>query len=225
MRKSINRLASWLPLPIALGILLVSGVVHGLWTDRWVRLEDSSPFDETQLAKRIATIGEWESGPLSIDSSELAAAGISRYVARRYVHRSTRDEIVLLLVWGRPGPIAAHTPVVCFQGTGSQMVGDPVKHPVHSGSPPEVAEFWTARFRRTESPVPDYLRVFWAWNANGMWQAADNPRFSFAHYPALYKLYVVRHLAKPDEPAQTDPGSEFLQSLLPKLEDSLFPRS
>jgi hypothetical protein len=220
-----HHLVRWLPVPAAMAVLLMSGVVHGLWTDRWIRFEESCPFDEARVAEGIATIGDWKSDPLSLDPSQIAPAGISRYVARRYSRGSRGDELSVLLVWGRPGPLAAHTPVTCFQGAGSEMVGEPIRYVVNSGSSCGSAEFWMARFRHTGSPVPECLLVLWSWNANGAWQVVEDPRFSFAHCRALYKLYVVRRVPKSDVALDEGPGVEFLRALLPQLENSLFPRS
>ena len=45
------------------------------------------------------------------------------------------------------------------------------------------------------------------------------PRF---RHPVLHKLYVLRELANPNEPAEGDVCAEFLQELLPALEQRLF---
>jgi hypothetical protein len=67
-----------------------------------------------------------------------------------------------------------------------------------------------------------HLRLFWSWSGDGSWQAPDYPHRTFARYPFLYKLYVIRPLIKPDEPLAGDPCQEFLGLLLPELKKSLF---
>ena len=40
----------------------------------------------------------------------------------------------------------------------------------------------------------------------------------FAGLPALYKLYVIQDLTRPDEPLEEEACKEFLRELLPELE-------
>jgi hypothetical protein len=70
------------------------------------------------------------------------------------------------------------------------------------------------------STVP--LRVFWSWSGDGNWQVPDNPNKTFAHYPYLYKIYIIRRLLKEDEPVDGDPCMEFAKVLLPELKKSMF---
>ena len=82
--------------------------------------------------------------------------------------------------------------------------------------------FWTGDFSKGLPEFSDSLRLFWSWSGDGQWQAPDNARFTFRGQPALYKLYVLRHLGTTTEPLETDPGVAFLNELLPALENALF---
>ena len=44
----------------------------------------------------------------------------------------------------------------------------------------------------------------------------------FAGKPCLYKLYVVREMAKPNEPINQDPATELIKELMPQLQEKLF---
>ena len=72
---------------IAAGFLLMfTGILHGLWTDRWSELIDlAEPVQ--RLENLPGQLGDWEAGPLE----KLAArpAGLAAAVTRRYVHRVT----------------------------------------------------------------------------------------------------------------------------------------
>jgi hypothetical protein len=82
--------------------------------------------------------------------------------------------------------------------------------------------FKLGKFKKTNSPVPEYLRIYWAWSPKGdVWTAPDGERLAFASAPALYKLYIVRQVADVNEPTDKDPGLEFLRQFLPVLEKSL----
>ena len=82
--------------------------------------------------------------------------------------------------------------------------------------PDSTDQFWTARFHRTGSEASS-LRVLWSWSGSGDWVAADQPRLAFAGLPALYKLYVVQPLSRPDEALDQGASHAFLQRMLPEL--------
>ncbi len=201
----------------ALLIVVGLGVLHGLWTDRWV-LSAEPEASAGKLAHVAKNLGDWESQDLKLDAAEQAAAGMVGSLARNYVNRRTKRQVQVFLFCGRPGPIAVHTPDVCYQGAGYQM-GSQTKYPTAS------AEFWWAKFVKNGPDVSDTLRIFWSWNADGRWQAPDYPRLVFAGQPALFKLYLVHHLTRPDETVDNDPSVELMQLLLPELEKCLFPKS
>jgi hypothetical protein len=127
--------------------------------------------------------------------------------------------VEVILVCGRPGPIAVHTPDVCLRGNGHSLVAATAKYTTAS------AEFWTAKFRNDDAAVPGSLRMLWSWNAGEGWKASASPRLEFARHPALYKLYMARQLATVDEPLEKDPSIELLPLLLPALQQALFPET
>src|SRR5690348_10884938 len=106
------------PLPLALAILVVllAGVAQGLWTDRWAvshELEAAC----SKVALVPTTLGDWEGHDLELRQvrrERYAEAGIAAMVNRRYRNRRTGREVDLLLVCGRPGPIATHSPLTCM---------------------------------------------------------------------------------------------------------------
>jgi hypothetical protein len=201
---------------LALLALLASGFVHGLWTDRW-RTTGAPAAWAGRLADVPRTFGDWEGQDFNLDARSLQIAEVSGFLARTYVHRRTGSVVQIILVGGRPGPIAVHTPDVCLRGNGLGLVVAPVKCEMAS------AEFWTANFRKSDNAVSSNLRILWSWNAGEGWKASANPRLEFARYPVLYKLYVVRQLATLEEPLAQDPSTELLPLLLPELQQALFP--
>jgi hypothetical protein len=209
----------YLPLIAGAVVLGVSGVVHGLWTDRW---NVSSAVDAAcaRLDAVPATLGEWDSQPLELDARQLAVAETAGHLARRYVHRRSGQQVSLILLCGRPGPLAVHRPDICYTGAGYQLAGEPEKW-TPTGSETQ-AQFWTTRFFRPGNETAA-LRVFWTWSSDGNWVAADQPRLAFAQASALYKLYLVQPLAQPDEPLAGGVAQDFLQVLLPELKRCLHP--
>jgi hypothetical protein len=212
----------FVPAGTALCLVLASGIVHGVWTDRW-RSSDLPQVWATRVCDVPLVIGDWEGEPLEMDARSREIAQIDGYLLRRYVQRHSRQEVVVSVVCGRPGPVGAHTPDVCFWGSGYDAVQRPARFEALDAGPGGPAEFWTARFHRPDDPAAPQVRVFWAWSAAGPWRAVAYPRVEFARCPALYKLYVGRTLQRQDEPLERDPAVTFLRLLLPELRRALFP--
>ena len=210
-----------LPILIALPAIVAAGYVHGRWTDRWTpsRAVESAV---ARLARVPATIGDWEGHDLELTRETAAMAGIDGSVMRRYVNRRTGAAVSILLVCGRPGPIAAHTPEVCYGGVGYEILGEAKPVAIQAGESPTPAAFFSAKFARPRSPDPGVLHLLWAWNGDGTWETSDNPRLSFARHRCLYKLYLVREATKSDFSAGGDPSLDFAKPLLDELQVALF---
>ena len=206
----------------AVTVLVASGAVHGIWTDRWTQ----NPAVLTAAAKRLAdvpaTIGKWNGTDIEMNTDpKLQLAGV---LARRYVHQETGKTITIYLACGRPGPVCVHSPDVCYAADGYREVESP-KRITLPGDGKELPEFWTARFLRERADGQTQVRILWAWHAGGAWKVSDAPRVAFASEKVLHKLYVIRELAGPNEPAEAEATSEFMQELLPVLDDRLFAKS
>jgi hypothetical protein len=211
------------PAAVGLALILVGGFVHGVWTDRW-RLSNEPMASAARLADVPRVLGDWETvdeKPLGKD--ELAVGEIAGFLNRVYVNRRAGKVLGVLCVCGRPGPIGQHPPTVCFSGEGFEQIKRQRAAFPNADGP--VAEFWVSDFRRASSTVPESERVYWSWSGDGKWVAADSPRLSFARFPALYKLYVIHRMARPDEPAQDDAAPDFIKLLIPELQKVLFTRS
>jgi hypothetical protein len=213
MRLSASQIAAYLA---AFTIVLGTGLVHGVWTRRWA--EDQYL---EQVSARVRGLpldaGDWHAQELEVEPGKLARAEVAGYLFRRYTNRSTGQSINLILLWGRFGPLAVHTPDVCFGGAGFETLDPATAMTVPSdGSMP--ATLWTALFERKTGPLSQFVRAFWGWNAGSGWQAPRYPRLVFRGAPVLFKLYVVRDLARADEPIDAEPGVSFLRQILPALD-------
>jgi hypothetical protein len=214
MRKS-------LPLLLVVALLVVDGIVYGLWTNRW-----RSPEELHQAVARVASapmaVGEWqgEDGkPLS--QAEIEAAGFEGNIVRAYRNRVTGQRINVMLACGRPGPLSVHTPDICYRGAGYEVMKSIARRDEQAAE----AELWQAYFSKPDQLSPTELRVVWTWNAKGAWEAPANElaRFRFAGAPALYKLYVIQEVVPGDRDGADEACAEFLREFLPALNKELFP--
>jgi hypothetical protein len=203
----------------ALAAVIAAGIVHGVWTDRW-----GTPLEPTALAARLdqlpLVLGEWQGQDLDYDWKELGPVAGSLY--RRYVNHRTRAAVTIFIVCGRPGPVAIHTPDVCYRASGYEMLSLE-KYPLPPGT--ALGEFCTSHLRKTRSSEQQHLRIFWSWYAGGTWSVPPNPRLAFARYGVLCKLYLLHEIGSSSEPFDQDPCVELMSQLLPELRKSVFSSS
>ena len=128
---------------------------------------------------------------------------------------------------GRPGPVATHTPEVCY-GASGYLVGTKKAVPMDTKGAP--GQFWTSVAVKTKVTDELRVRIYWAWNAGQGWVASADARQQFPRfrYPVLHKLYVVRDLSGVSTAAggkSTDRDEvceAFLKAFLPELNHALF---
>jgi hypothetical protein len=206
-----------LPLLTGLALLSLAALVHGVWTGRW---EASHALEGASARVREVPLafGDWQGQELPPDREAFARAGASGYWMRVYRNGQTGEAVTVLLMCGRAGKMAVHTPDLCYGGAGYEVVGEPAREAVPATSPP--AQFWAARFRKPGPAGDSSLRIHWGWSARDAWEAPARPRWHFAGAPFLYKLYIVRD-ATADGPGG-DASLLFLETFLPELEKTLF---
>jgi hypothetical protein len=199
-------------------LLVLGGVGHGLWTQRWSSLTEAAVHAAgDRLADVPLKVGNWDGHPVTIDDAALSEDLVGRNRAIRYVHRVSGNAVVVYLACGRPATMEGHTPLQCYPAHGYQTVVPETRVaplPEAGSSPPQ---FWVATFAQGQAPVPVHLRVFWCWKDAGGWRAPDNPGRAFRTAPYLYKCYAVRPLASPEEPLEGDPCVDLFRELLPEL--------
>lgn len=204
----------------ALAVLVVSGVVHGLWAERWgpstLLQEAAARVDQVPLE-----IGDWQAQVDDADPAAFTQAGAQSYWARSYVNPRLHTTLHVILMCGRAGRMAVHTPEVCYRGAGFEIEAKPEVWTVQSPASAELGTLWTAQFSKGIGRGAD-LCLYWGWNAGGPWQAAANPRWQFGGEPFLYKLYLS-HAASGDFATQT--ARDFMGLFLPELRTALLARN
>jgi hypothetical protein len=204
----------WFAAIMGSAALVICGIVHGYWTDRW-----SPPVETAQAAQRLDAIplemGDWDGETIEVKAGE-AGAGVAGCIKRRYVHRKTGAAVSLFLVCGRSGPVSIHTPDVCYGASGF-TVNNRDRYESRFGD-----SMWKTDATRASATEETRLRLYWGWSNGSSWTAADDPRVHFVRSPVLHKLYVVRELSGLNQSNQSEPCEEFLQTLLPVLRKTLF---
>jgi hypothetical protein len=207
-----------------LALFIGSGVVQGVWTNRWRTSDNDRAARMGRLDQLAMTIGDWDGQPGSMETVPPDQRDCS--IVRFYVNRHNASTVSIYLTYGPTGPLCFnHTPLGCYPSNGYKLAGDESKFNFPRQDTLVPANFRVAKFSKTDSPVPQHVRVFWSWSGSGAWLAPDSPRLAFAGYSGLYKLYVTRDMASPEESLENDPAIEFIRVLVPELRKTLFPDS
>jgi len=197
----------------AIGTLLTSGVLYH------VLAADSAQLDVA--AQRVAlvplVVGDWHGRDEPTDDAAFAQTGAKAHWMRSYVHQQSKESVLVILMCGRAGKMAVHTPEVCYSGAGYALSDQPTPHAVKDEKKAEFGRFWTAQFGKASGS----LRLHWAWTVHGDWQAAASPRWQYRGEPFLYKLYMSCNV-RSDRKTDSDTGAEFLRDFVPVLNRALF---
>jgi hypothetical protein len=178
------------------GLIIGGALVHGAVTQRWAVFAPD-PAQTDRLHAFEVRFQDWQPTvvPMDMPLNERSTA-----TARSYLSATTGKSGVVTIISGIPGSVSTHTPDVCYVGSGYRCLHGPTKQTIEW--PGGAATVYVADFEKKTATKADRVRVRWAWTANGVWEAPDNPRWQFAKQlnsvPVLYKLYVATPLPEPD---------------------------
>lgn len=197
----------------ALVVLVICGLVHGLWAERWHK---SRALEEAVARVELVPMefGDWKGEVLEGDAESFENAGAQAYWMRSYAN-AKNQKVLAILMCGRAGRMAVHTPEVCFQGGRYELHDSPRPTLLRSEAGEELGTLNTARFIKTAGAG---LRLYWGWNPGDGWQAPSSPRWVFGGKPFLYKLYVSQIQVSGSD---YDAAAELLRALLPELRKTL----
>lgn len=210
--------------PAAAGVLLIllTSLVQGFLTDRWAptHSEDLEKFANAMAAVRRERIGDWDvQQTTEMDPREREAAGAVGDLSLTYRNPHTQEVVSVYLICGLSRNVAIHTPDACYVGSGFRMEDKIRPYTIPFGE--TTAEFRTATFLKEDATSTQTLRVFWAWNAEGTWEAPEMPRIRFGGRTPLNKLYLITR-APSAEPIEESPAIAFARDFLPVVTALLF---
>lgn len=210
--KYRGALSSWLAGGIAIGLIVMGGALYGSYSQRW-----GPPADLVAMGQAVEEmpeqIGDW----VMIGEAPMAKSAIDMlecvgYVNRKYQHSKTGQIIDLAILVGPPGPIAVHTPEICFSSRAYDQETERREVEIVSDDG-HTNSFWCLEFI-TKNVLANKLRVYYAWSLGSNWTAAEAPRYQFAAEPALFKLQMSAEIPPGELGEKGDAGKEFLQALI-----------
>lgn len=196
---------------------LVVAAFLSLGVANTVKMLGAASNDRVEVQARLdeipSSIGEWvaEDAPLSEKQLRIAEADAS--LSRIYRHTNGYDSINVLVLYGQPGPLGAHTPEVCYAGTGYEQQGSREVQ----NMPNSDDQFWTAYFGKPNQAAG--VQLLWSWRSkDGAWVAAESPRLAFADSTRIYKIYLSRTSFAQDAAKKSTVTDAFLSEFLPLLD-------
>jgi hypothetical protein len=213
----------YLPIGLAVVIMIAAGWVQGVWSERWGTFPELQIFSE-QLDKIPLQIGEWQGEDQEkSDQRILKIAGAEGELVRNY-HNAHDEQVRVSIICARLQDIFYHTPDRCYPAAGFEMQGDPQLDIVDCDGG-KSAEFFTTSFLKSEATGTHAERGFWSWSADGQWVAPKNPKLKFAgQQHALYKLYIFASIPSgKQKTTDRDFSRDFIRVFIPALEQSLRP--
>jgi hypothetical protein len=202
----------WIALAVAVLITLTGGILYGNYSQRW-NTSAEMQVAVSHLGSFPREVGIWKAvEDLPIEESALQMLECKGHLNRRYVNEETGKSLQLAIMLGPPGPIAVHTPEICYSSRAYELT-DERAEAVLEASSGKRHSFWKVDFT-TRNAMADGLRVYYAWGDGGNWNASSSPRFEFAGAPLLYKLQLASYVSSYAGDDGPDPGRQFLEELL-----------
>ena len=131
---------------------------------------------------------------------------VSTYVDSSQPNR----QVNMIYLVGPAGPLAVHTPEVCY-GSNNYQVVERARSKTITDVDGKQHAFSVITFRENRAGNRR-LRVYYGWNRDREWVAPSIPRTAFAGVRSLHKLQIATHLEGDEE---VDAGERFLQESLP----------
>lgn len=207
---------------LALAGTLGTGYLHGRMTNRWGLGRQAHSAAEQLRVPLPEAAGHWrlrreEPFPKAVVQVLQCPAHISRV----YEHQQTGDVVMVAVIVGPPGPVAVHSPEICYSSRDYTIDG-PRREAQFKDASGQQHALWELSLKANElDRVP--LKVFYGWTPGGPWQATPQPRFRFGGLSHLYKLQlsVTQHPAS--EAIQFNAAEDFLLHFLAQLQPRLVP--
>jgi hypothetical protein len=199
------------------GILLVAivigtGLVHGSMIRRWGLGADVEKAGR-QLSRVPDSVGGWNVvAAHEVDVAVVKMLRCTGYLNRTYENSITGERLSVAVFLGPAGPIAVHTPEVCYPSRSYKIVSERRSQEIKCADG-KTHELWGLRLEANDIATTS-IRVMYAWSSGDQWRASKMPRFEFGGRPFLYKLQLEYHGSS----ESMDSCEGFLALFLPELQ-------
>jgi hypothetical protein len=215
-----------------LGTLLtaITGYTYGRLSQRWGPSIDLLAAGD-HLQTLPGQIGDWQVlDELTMSDKVVEMLECAGYTTRVYQNQKTGDTTTISLIVGPSGPIAVHTPEICYSSRAHTLeeratevaIGNKEESPSQKEKAEENVEekaqskapqtLWRTTFRSNDI-MADHLCVYYGWSLGTTWYASKHPRFEYGGKPLLYKLQIAGPLVDDGSGESRDPSLDFLQAL------------
>ena len=201
---------------LTLGLTVACGAVIGQMSNRWGPSHDS-----LAAAKKLEELRE-DFGDWKLQSAERMSDSVvemlqcSGHISRIYVNQESGARVSVAVILGPSGPIAVHTPEVCFSSRAHKKLES--RKAVSVGDSDD--QFWAMTFENNDLNA-NLIRVYYGWTSGNRWEAAKDPRMSHASYPYLYKIQLASHHPAGTDLKSNDPCKNFLEDFIKVMKDYL----
>jgi hypothetical protein len=204
-------------------LILLAGTVAGGWYHGQASRRWGEQPDERVAADRLNTplpqsFGSWKyknEHKFAEDVKEMLQC--RAYINHVYENEQTGDVVTVAVIVGPHGPVAVHTPEICYSSKDYSIAAGREKKPIQTKDGREHSLWQLGLEPREPGQLP--LTVLYGWSTGTTWEAAEHPRFSYGGTSHLYKVQAA--VISPAKKADYDPAEDFLTSFLSELETKL----
>jgi hypothetical protein len=202
----------FLGVAVAAALVFLGGILHGYYSNRWgVPLNVQKIGEELSMAP--LEFGDWTAeGDKELTEAVASLLECKGSLNRVYFNRKTGAVVSVAILFGPKGPIAVHTPEICYSSRDVRATGG--RKAVANQFDGLTNQLWSLMFE-SNNIEKSKLSVRYAWSDGGEWVAAEAPRFWRTDY--LYKLQTAAQLGSNGK----DPTDDFLRDFLPELRKHL----
>ncbi len=206
--------------PLLLVSTVVAGIVHSQMTNSWKLSPVSRVAGERLAGVLPKDFGNWrfdhqnEFPPEVLNILEQPV-----YVSRVYQHVQTGDTVTVAVIVGNTGPVAVHTPEICYSSRDYTVAGDRTKQAIVAADGRQH-QLWRLELEANQADALP-LTVLYGWTTGTQWEATERPRYAFGGLSHLYKLQVAAILPERRGDPEFDPVQEFLAGFLSQLQPQL----
>lgn len=202
-----------IPLCAAATIALLSGLAHGWLDGRWVDKPNVEAI-AGKLKELPNQFGDW----FLVEDQKLPEGAQNQlhcygYTLQVFQNSKTGRRVTSAVLFGPRGPIAVHTPEICYSGQGVIPSGTRSREVVDVGG--EEHAVWRVSLQSKRDSKPE-LESYYAWSDGSKWLAAEYPRVWLTS-----RLYKIQLSCQPTKEGEVSDAILFLREYLPKLQPLL----